>query len=261
MHQQITNLLARLRTKPFLEGLFETEARISSLWTRASHRRLMTVQWALPPQPENFDHHIDLFYWWHQSRNPQWVERGAFGALCLKGGKVLELCCGDGFNARHFYSISSQSVTACDFDPHILKTANRKNSAPNVEFIQADIRTEMPQGVFENIVWDAAIEHFTEAEIEVILNNIKARLSPEGILSGHTIVESIDGTKQLSHHEYEFKSKEDLLRFLTPHFKNVMVFETKYPGRHNLYFWASDGPVPFSPGWPASCNTDQTTRG
>ena len=37
----------------------------------------MRVQWELPPQPENFDHSIDLFYWWQHSRNPQWIERGA----------------------------------------------------------------------------------------------------------------------------------------------------------------------------------------
>jgi hypothetical protein len=59
-----------------------------------------------------------------------------------------------------------------------------------------------------------------------------------GILGGYTIVERPNG-KSLSHHEYEFKSKEDLARFFTPHFKHVTVFETIYPERHNLYFWAS----------------------
>jgi hypothetical protein len=32
-----------------------------------------------------------------------------------------------------------------------------------------------------------------------------------------------------------------------------MQFETKNPERHNLYFWASDGPVPFHPDWPHAC--------
>ena len=247
-------LLHRM-AKPILEWFCEIEASISSYWAKASHRRLMDVQWSLPPLPENFDHQIDLFYWWQQSRNSQWVERGVYGALCLLGGKVLELCCGDGFNARNFYSLNSESVIACDFDPHILKTARRKNSTPNVSFVQADIRTEMPPGVFDNVIWDAAIEHFTETEITSIMDNIKARLSPAGILSGHTVVERGDGVKQLSHHEYECKSKEDLLRLLAPYFKNVMVFETRYPERHNLYFWASDGPVPFAPDWVGGCNT------
>jgi hypothetical protein len=108
----------------------------------------------------------------------------------------------------------------------------------------------MPGGKFENIIWDAAIEHFTPGEIAKIMDNIKSRLTDDGMLSGYTICERLDGTKSLSHHEYEFKSKDDLLRFISPYFKNVIVFETEYPERHNLYFWASDEVIPFGPGWP-----------
>lgn len=162
---------------------------------------------------------------------------------------MLEIVCGDGFNARNFYSLRSELVVACDFDPKAIKTAQGKNSAPNIEFLLADIRTEMPEGKFGNIIWDAAIEHFTPDEIEKILNGIKSRLTDDGILSGYTIVERADGTKSLSHHEYEFKGKEDPLRFFQPHFRNVTVFETEYPERTNLYFWASDGVLPFGLGW------------
>ena len=171
--------------------------------------------------------------------------------MALLGSDVLELACGDGFNARNFYSLRSKHVIACDFDPKAIETARKKNNAANVEFILADIRNDMPGGKFENIVWDAAIEHFTPLEIQNILNNIKTRLVPEGILSGYTIVEKSNGEKSLSHHEYEFKNKEDLLRFLTPHFNNVTVFETIFPSRHNLYFWASDNRLPFRSNWPS----------
>lgn len=253
--KQMTTLLRKARAytafvKTILEQVLQIESWIASHWASSAHRRLMAVQWGFPPQPEHFDHHIDLFYQWLASRNSLWLERGVFGSLALKGGNVLELACGDGFNARNFYSLRSSRVIACDFDPKAIETARRKNSAPNVEFVLADIRSAMPDGVFENIVWDAAMEHFTPDEIQKILTDIKSRLTSEGILSGYTIVEKSDETKSLSHHEYEFKSKEDLLRFFTPHFKNVTVFETIYPVRHNLYFWASDGPLPFRSDWP-----------
>jgi 2-polyprenyl-3-methyl-5-hydroxy-6-metoxy-1,4-benzoquinol methylase len=244
--------------KPLFEWLVEVECAIASAWTKSAHKRLLAVQWRIPPQPENFDHQIDQFYWWTVSRNPQWVERGVYGALALKGGNLLELCCGDGFNARQFYSLKSKQVVACDFDPKIIRVAKRKNSAPNVAFHVADIRTQMPDGRYDNIVWDAAIEHFTETEIQDIMRSIKKRLTPDGILSGHTIVERADGEKQLSHHEYEFKSKEDLLRFFTPFFANVLVFETEYPGRHNLYFWASDSAIPFGQGWAHAIKREET---
>lgn len=118
----------------------------------------------------------------------------------------------------------------------------------------------MPEGKFDNIIWDAAIEHFTEEEIVQVLVAAKQRLSSDGVLSGHTIVER-PGGKQLSHHEYEFKNKEDLLTTLSPYFKRVIVFETIYPERHNLYFYASDGIIPLTQDWPAmasNCDAGRT---
>lgn len=235
--------------KFMFEWLSEAECKISSFWVKSAHRRLMTIQWRMKPLPENFDHKIDLFYFWENTRNAQWLERGIYNTLALKGGNLLELCCGDGFNTRNFYSLISKQVIACDFASTAINVAKRKNLSSNISFLLADIRTEMPNGIFENIVWDAAIEHFTEEEIQKIMLDIKQRLTSDGILSGHTIVENSSGEKQLCHHEYEFKNKKDLLRFLSPHFKNVTVFETKYPGRHSLYFWASDSVIPFSVDW------------
>ena len=240
--------------KPLLQPLAQLEARIAAAWASSAHKRLMRIQWSIPPQPEHFDHHIDLFYRWLATRNSFWTERGVFGSLALQGGDVLELACGDGFNARNFYSLRSRKVVACDFDPAAIATARRKNSASNISFVLADIRTGMPEGMFSNIVWDAAIEHFTPDEIQAIMVAIKSRLAAGGVLSGYTIVEKAGG-KMLSHHEYEFKNKEDLHRFLAPHFKHVTVFETVFPERHNLYFWASDSIIPFRPNWTAQIAT------
>lgn len=80
------------------------------------------------------------------------------------------------------------------------------------------------------------------------MKNIKDRLTDEGILSGYKIVRRKE-RKSLVHHEYEFESKENLLRLFTSYFKNVKVFETIYPSRHNLYFWASDSVLPFDSNW------------
>ena len=248
MKTRIKTSLAAI--KPLLEFLVKWETRLAAWWVRSAFQRLKNVQWALSPQPEHFDHRIDLYTQWLETRNPLWLERGVFSGLALRpGGRVLELACGDGFSARNFFSIRSESVVACDFDPTAIRTAMAYNRAENVTFLLADIRTQMPEGRFDNVVWDAAIEHFTPTEIGQILQAIKDRLGHDGVLSGYTIVERSDGVKSLSHHEYEFQSKEDLLRFLAPNFKNVTVFETVYPSRHNLYFWASDSTLPFAPEW------------
>jgi len=237
--------------KPVLEALFSVEARLSERWAASAHHRLYLAQWGLHPLPEFFDHKIGLHWSWEAENAPHWLERGVFSLLAMAPGcKALELCCGDGFNAHYFYRARVGSMICVDFDPKAIAHAKRSFSAPNITYQLADIRTQMPTGTFDNIVWDAAIEHFTEAEIAELMGNIKSRLTMAGVLSGFTIVERLDGKKSLSHHEYEFKSKEDLARFFRPHFRNVRVFETKYADRHNLYFWASDAIVPFMAEWP-----------
>lgn len=108
--------------------------------------------------------------------------------------------------------------------------------------MQKDVREGLPAGPFDNIVWDAAIEYFTEAEIDKLLREMVSLLGSDGILSGYTLTEAADGKKGNALH-YEFKDKEDLRRFFTPHFKFVKVWETIYPTRHNLYFAASQSEI------------------
>lgn len=218
----------------------------------ATHFLQYVVEWGAQPNPEWFDHFIDQYYIWKKTGNPLPWERGIFALLAIKDdAKILELCCGDGFNSHHFYAIRSSSITALDFDPHAIRAATRNFKNAKITFLLGDIRKDMPDEKYDNIVWDAAIEHFTESEIATIMNGIKKRLRVGGILSGYTIVERPEGRASHHEHEYEFKSKEDLLRFLTPQFKHVKVFETIYPSRHNLYFYASDeATLPFDAPWP-----------
>ena len=246
--------LGKLTTKVFGKPLVSKSIQAISLSTRklasVAHNLQMRYEWNTPPQPEWFDHYCNQFYEFRVTQNPLWAERGVFGLLAIKqGADILELCCGDGYNAYHFYSIRANKIISVDFDKNAIPHAKKYNQAKNVEFRLCDIRNEMPEGIFDNVIWDAAIEHFTEEEIEAIMKNIKTRLKPAGILTGYTIVESPTGEKSLTHHEREFRSKEDLKSFFEPHFKNVKVFETIYPSRHNLYFYASDGILPFDKEW------------
>ncbi|HEX4326479.1 MAG TPA: class I SAM-dependent methyltransferase [Burkholderiales bacterium] len=214
-----------------------------------AHWMQFAIQWGVQPNPEWYDHFLDQHWDWYKSRMPFSWERGIFNLMAMRqGARVLEVCCGDGFNAHHFYSIRAGKILSVDFDPNAIDHAKRNFRAPNVEYRVADIRTDLPAGTYDNVIWDAAIEHFTETEIASLMADIKGRLAPDGVLSGYTIVE-VGNEKSHHEHEYEFKSKEDLTRFLSPHFKNVKVIETIYPIRHNLYFYAANGPLPLDEGW------------
>ena len=246
--------LIELATKIFGKSIISKFLKSISFATRKiasySHAIQMKYEWTALPQPEWFDHYCDQFYSFKKSQNSLWVERGIFGLLSIKqDANVLELCCGDGYNSYHFYSIRVNKIISVDFDKDAISHAKKYNQAKNIEFKLCDIRENMPEGIFDNIVWDAAIQHFTEEEISKIMGSIKYRLKYDGVLTGYTIVERPTGKKSLSHHEREFKSKEDLKSFFEPHFKNVKIFETIYPSRHNLYFYASEGVLPFDKDW------------
>ena len=243
--------LARHWLKRMAERLFGLEAALASCWSSAAHRRLMRAQWSLPPVPTHFDHHIDLQHQWLLQRNPLWLERGVFSLLTLKGGDVLELACGDGFNARNFYSLKSRRVVACDIDPQALATARRKNAAPNIEYVIADIRVALPPGRFDNVIWDFAfplVQYFEPAQIDGVLRLIRTSLAPDGVLSGYTLATQTEPGGAPS--RYDFSRLEDLRAFLKPYFRYVVVFETLYSDRRNFYFWASDGSLPMTPDWP-----------
>ena len=223
-----------------------------------THHIQHIIEWGARPHPEWYDHWLDQYWSWYVTGEAFPVERGVFSLLAMKQGcKVLELCCGDGFNSHHFYAARACSVFAMDFDPEAIRSARANFRNPKVTYMVGDIRTDIPNFKVDNVIWDAAIEHFTEEEILAVMEKIKTILNNEGILSGYTIVERDDGRLSHHDHEYEFHSKEDLARVLTRFFRNVRIFETKYASRHNLYFYASDTAVlPFDLSWESQlvCN-------
>lgn len=215
--------------------------------TSLSHRVQLHLEWTSTLKPEWFDHFIDQ-YQWRRTQNPLPWERGVFGLLAIKpGASVLELCCGDGFNAHHFYSTRAKTVQSVDWNTQAIAHARRHFHAPNVTYDVLDIRQPLPTGDFDNVILDAAIGHFSAAEVTDLLKRIRERLTPEGILCGYTnlAVENPDYPP----HKYEYKSKADLARVLKAHFKNVLVWQTEYQIRNNLYFFASDGVLPFDREW------------
>jgi SAM-dependent methyltransferase len=233
--------LLALRLVPLVRAL----NRFLRYFAAATHRVEFLCDWGgLRDPPEWFDHLLDQYWRWRYTRNPMSWERGIFAALVMpEGCRILDLCCGGGFFSYHFYSSRAATIVAVDFDPQAIAHARRNWKARNIEFLCADIRTDMPIGPFDTIVWNAAIEHFTLSEIIALLTAIKARLAPNGVLTGYTLVEKESG-KSHPDHEYEFKSQHDLEDLLRPFFVNVTVLDTKWRDqleeRENLYFFASD---------------------
>jgi hypothetical protein len=60
MTQIIKSYLSNI--KPFIEFFNRIETSIAAKWVKAAHKRQKKIQWSLPPEPEHFDHYIDLFF-------------------------------------------------------------------------------------------------------------------------------------------------------------------------------------------------------
>jgi SAM-dependent methyltransferase len=141
------------------------------------------TQWKLGTPADWYDHFIERHWRWFSTRNPVSWERGVFDLLAMKPDcRVLELCCGGGFCSYHFFS-------SCDHKSLQLTTPRfRWHKRARIvwrehRYICADIRSSMPEGEFDNIVWDAGIEYFSPAEVNACLLGIRQRLGATGVLS------------------------------------------------------------------------------
>lgn len=235
------------KTKPVSMRILRAETFLAKKWASSAYRKYFRLTWIYTEEvPEYFDHYIDLYYKWSQTRDANWLERGVFNRQALKmftSSRALELCCGDGFNAKYFYSASVDKIICCDYNPETIAFAKRHNLCENIKYAVTDLRYEMPDGKFTNIIWDAAISYFSWEEIHVILGRIRQRLEPNGILSGSTI---ICKTREIvPQHKHEFADAKEIENLLKEYFGKVYIFESEGVNRHNVYFFASDGKIPF----------------
>lgn len=218
---------------------------------RKGHESLMQVRyikdWRFGPNPEWFNHEYDLVRFAHE-RKPHFFERGVYAQeVCKPGMNVLDLCSGDGSVAALFLSPNANKVLAVDFDKSAIEYSRTKwADYKNVEYRVADIRQlNVTPGSFDLVCWDAAIEHFTQEEMDKIFHDIKASMKPNALLHGSTPKKNEDG-KAHHDHEYEFSSVEELKEFLSKKFKNVMCWERAHPDRTNFYFRCTDSDTPLA---------------
>jgi SAM-dependent methyltransferase len=134
-----------------------------------------------------------------------------------------------------------------DANREALAHARHVNPAPNVRYLQGDIRGELPAGPFDNVIWDAALTHFSDDEVQSILRNVRAVLRPGGVLSGQTDYETAG---DYSYAVISVPDSELLADMLGRVFPHVYIRRSDDGPRVNYYFFCSDEAraLPFSPG-------------
>jgi SAM-dependent methyltransferase len=232
-------------------ALRAVNARLRAL-SAASHHLQYKVEGFLSPSAEWFDHELDAQWQWPALGRASFLERGVLSALAIRpGAEVLELCCGDGYNAARFYAGRARRVVALDHNEHAIAHARRRHGRANVEYRLADVLGELPAGPFDNVIWDSAIHHFRLSEAATVLASAHRSLRGGGLLSGYTVIEP---GEDYEYSRMRFARPDDLLRLLGSEFAHVAVVETTDPQRRNLYFFASDvrSSLPFPEGVTSS---------
>jgi ubiquinone/menaquinone biosynthesis C-methylase UbiE len=212
-----------------------------------SHKAEMNFEWSNKRTPPRyFNHYHDLYFQWQSFSEYSWLERGIFNAFFIKdNAKVLELCSGDGFNTKYFYSKKAAQVMAIDIEGSAIEYSKKNNQTSNIEYAIGDITKELPGNGYDNIIIDAAIEQLSFDQQQVLLENIKKVIKTGGKFTGQS-VQKKDDTTYHGTVKNEFRSPNELKSFLLKYFAFAEVIDNTHNGKTLLYFMASDAPMTLS---------------
>jgi SAM-dependent methyltransferase len=145
--------------------------------------------------------------------------------LLEKGDHLLDIGCGNGFFDCHFYAHKCDRIDAVDVDPVAISAANKRNSAPNINYhLQDAVNQPFPGSKYDVVVWDGAIGHFAADSTVGMLNKISVHLKENGVFCGS---ESLGHEEGHDHLQF-FETIHDMADMLKRHFRFVQVREARY---------------------------------
>lgn len=246
---RLTQQLARPTSfRDFYAGV-ERLAEISRVRAYNAHNLKLLCDLQIPPATLYTDHYINQFYLMSAQKRTWWVEGPAFCGLAIEPGSgILELGCGTGYYTDVFFSPFATEIVAIDIDPRAIETARRMHPSKNIRYEVMDFRKELPSGAFDVVVWTPTIVAYTPDEVNTLMGRLRQIMTKDARLCGFTAIETNCGGPEILWHDLN-----SLAERLKRYFKNVRAYErvhpTVQPPRHELYFFASDGSLPFDAEW------------
>ncbi len=235
--------------RDFYSGV-ERIAQVSRVLAYNAHNLILLCDFQIPPATLYTDHYVNQFFLMSALKRTWWVEGPAFCGLAIEPGcRILELGCGTGYYTDVFFSPFATEIVAIDIDPRAIETARRMHQAKNIRYEVMDFRKTMPDGPFDVVVWTPTIFAYTPDEVHTLMQRLREVMAKDARLCGFTCIEAVHGGPDVLWHDMK-----SLAERLKRYFKNVRAFErvhpTVQPPRHELYFFASEGPLPFDAEWP-----------
>jgi SAM-dependent methyltransferase len=256
---------------PFIFPIIDFLAYRSSKLTSFLYHILKMMDWGKKPRTEWMDHDQDTFHQFNSSGSFFHFERGMLPRLyassfLLKNNEfknlklekklnILDLCSGDSYISQKFFYDVSDTVVSLDLDPLALgrgKNRLKRNKYMNQNhfFYQFDVekinildflKKNKLDIKFDLVLFNAAIEHFKEDQLDFIFKSFKEVMKEKSFVSTYTIVEDSDDQKFLpEHHEMFFSSKEHLKNVISKYFEFTISHHSLFNNRHNIYCLASN---------------------
>ncbi len=210
-------------TKRTDEEVGERFAKAAIACGRVAAAHLFRAEWYYA-EPEWFDHRLHLLdpethfndFWTASADN-------VISILPL-GGRLLDLCSGDGFYDYWFYRYRASLILSIERDPEVLQFAIKHHSHPNISYVHGDILTaEVQSGSFDTVVIRGAIEHFTRENQQRIFKKAWDALKPGGYFCGDTPAKRGEEIKALEAHEFEWRDEAEMRRELSGVFSNIQT--------------------------------------
>lgn len=150
------------------------------------------------------------------------------------GGKLLDLCSGDGFYDYMFYA-KRALVTCVEHNREAFRAAMSRHACPQITYEFADVLAYQPADDFDVVLIRGAIEHFSETNQQVIFEKAFKALKPGGYFCGDTPAKQGDA-KLLEAHECEWADEDEMRRALAATFPNMLTWTLVSETRTTL-FW------------------------
>jgi ubiquinone/menaquinone biosynthesis C-methylase UbiE len=200
-----------------LVGLLDTQLRVK-------HR----LDWELAQEaPHFYDFRSGVFALGFGDAPPSshTLDRAAMARdTFADGDRVLDIGCGDGFFTRRFYSDRAGRIDAIDVEDSAIAHAGRYHAHPKINYVKCDaVAQPFPSDIYDAVIWNGAIGHFSEADTAIVLRKIRACLTPSGVFAGSESL-GMEG-----HDHYQFFSDEfSVQKLFKPHFRYVTTRTVSY---------------------------------
>ncbi len=208
---------------------------MAAVYGRFAGRFLFRSQWGYGA-PEWYDHRLAVLdperhavdFWTASADN---VIR-----VLPYGGRLLDLCSGDGFYDYWFYRFRAD-IVCVEKNDEAYRFATEHWSHPKITYLHDDVLTYQPEAsAFDVVIIRGAIEHFQWEDQQRLFLKAWSALKPGGYFCGDTPAKKADGNKALPAHECEWADEPEMRRNLAEVFSDIETWALKSEERTTL-FW------------------------